>query len=322
MRHAEAVTFGGGGLDRRADLRSDFEALERLAKGPSARHLPVWRGKPLMSGPQDLPELSSQRWDARIFEGARLRVFLGRSPDGSDWFAHDIPDWMPEAAPAELDSFLDRSEQSYPGIPHSRFMELRAAMARLGRLDAEIAAVARGIIGWHATHGYCARCGAQSEAGCAGWERHCPACGAHHFPRTDPVAIMLITHGNSVLLGRSPGWPEGMFSLLAGFVEPGETVEAAVRREVLEESGIPVGRVSYLASQPWPFPASLMIGCHGEALGRDITIDPKELEDARWLTREELLDVFAGQNSSIKPARRGSIAQFLLSNWLADRLEL
>jgi NAD+ diphosphatase len=155
----------------------------------------------------------------------------------------------------------------------------------------------------------------------AGWQRNCPACNRSHFPRTDPVVIMLIMNGNKVLMGRSHAWPEGMYSLLAGFVEPGETLEAAVRREVFEESGIRVGQVRYLASQPWPFPASLMFGCAGEALNEDIVIDPKEIEDALWVSREEMLDVFEGVHPEIKPARKGAIAHFLLENWLADHLK-
>lgn len=122
-------------------------------------------------------------------------------------------------------------------------------------------------------------------------------------------------------MGRSPAWPEGMYSLLAGFVEPGETLEAAVRREVMEESNVPVGAVEYLASQPWPFPASLMFGCRGEALATEITIDPVELEHACWVSREEMAEVFAGQHPVMKPARKGAIAHFLLLNWLADRLD-
>ena len=321
MRHAEKVTFGGGGLERRADLRGDAEALRALAEGPQARHLPIWRGKPLMQGPEEAPALAPQPFGAEVLREAGLTVFLGEAPDGGVWFGQDISAWEPNEILEAPDSFLDRSEQLYPGIDNARFIELRAAMARITPLDAEIAAAARAITGWHSTHGFCARCGAPSEVVCAGWERRCPACGAHHFPRTDPVVIMLITHGNSVLMGRSPGWPEGMYSLLAGFMEPGETVEAAVRREVAEEAGIPVGPVRYLASQPWPFPASLMIGCHGEATGTEIRLDPKELDDARWVTREDMLDTFAGRNPAMKPARRGAIAQFLLSNWLADRLD-
>jgi len=132
---------------------------------------------------------------------------------------------------------------------------------------------------------------------------------------------MLITHGNSVLMGRSPGWPQGMYSLLAGFVEPGETLEAAVRREVFEEAGVEVGAVNYLSSQPWPFPASLMFGCQGVATSQQINIDPVEIEDAMWVTREEMMEVFAGNHATILPARKGAIAHFLLENWLADTLE-
>ena len=153
-----------------------------------------------------------------------------------------------------------------------------------------------------------------------GWRRSCPACGAQHFPRTDPVVIMLILHGNSVLLGRQAAWPPGMYSLLAGFMEPGESIEAAVRRETLEETGIAVGRVEYLASQPWPFPSSLMIGCRGEALTREIDRDLAELEDARWVTREQTVAALAGDDPDLRPARRGSIARFLIERWLADRL--
>jgi NAD+ diphosphatase len=131
----------------------------------------------------------------------------------------------------------------------------------------------------------------------------------------------LVTHGNSVLMGRSPGWPEGMFSCLAGFVEPGETLEAAVRREVFEEAGVQVGAVRYLSSQPWPFPASLMFGCHAEALSREITIDPAEIEEALWINREEMAEIFTGQHARILPPRKGAIAQFLLENWLADQLD-
>jgi NAD+ diphosphatase len=154
----------------------------------------------------------------------------------------------------------------------------------------------------------------------AGWRRQCPSCGAQHFPRTDPVVIMLICHGNSVLLGRASTWPQGMYSLLAGFMEPGESMEAAVRRETWEETGVRVGPVGYLSSQPWPFPSSLMIGCRGEALSHDIHRDPAELEDARWVTREEAMAALSNQNPDLRLARPGSIARFLLERWLGDRL--
>lgn len=318
MRLAETVTFGGGGgLDRAGHLRADPAAMAALRAQADARTLPVWRGKPLICAEglgwvaPDHPALAD-RGDA---------VFLGLA-NGAPRFAADLSDWLPDALPDTLGAFLDPSEQRHPLLPGSHaFAELRREMTRLCTLDAELAATARAILGWHGTHRFCACCGAESRVAQAGWQRDCPACGARHFPRTDPVVIMLITHGNSVLLGRSPGWPEGLFSLLAGFVEPGETVEAAVRREVAEEAGITVGAVGYLASQPWPYPSSLMIGCRGLATDREITIDPTEIEEARWVSREALLAVFAGERADMLPARSGAIAAFLLRSWLADRLD-
>jgi NAD+ diphosphatase len=330
MRIAETVTFGGSALDRAAELRSDRATLEALENAPQSRSIALWRGKPLIA---DTPPDQTGRPGAAL---ARLPldhpvlaeaagaapILLGRE-DGAAIFAHDLSGWSPEALDdSAFNSFLDRSEQHHPALdPMSRFRELRAAMTRLSARDAELAATARALYLWHRSHRFCARCGAESAMSQAGWQRDCPACAAHHFPRTDPVVIMLITRGNKVLLGRSHGWPEGMFSLLAGFVEPGETIEAAVRREVWEEAGVRVGAVSYLSSQPWPFPASLMMGCRGDAIDDAITVDPVEIENALWVTREEMLDVMAGQHPGILAPRNGAIAGFLLRNWLADRLD-
>lgn len=321
MKIAETVTFGGAGLEREAHLRGDHTAIARMWRDPAAGVLLFWRGKPLMQA----PDLDSSAWLPTTHPLVQDRldeaVFLGLD-DGQPRFACDFSDWVPQAEPDQPDSFLDTSEQVHPDLgPDRVFAELRRVMARLSPLDAELAATAKALIGWHKSHGFCAACGAPSKVSMAGWQRTCTRCQRPHFPRTDPVVIMLITYGNSVLLGRSPGWPEGMYSLLAGFVEPGETLEAAVRREVFEEAGIRVGRVGYLASQPWPFPASLMIGAWGQATGTEIALDPIELEDAIWVSREEMLSVFAGEHPHIKPARRGAIAQFLMRHWLADRLD-
>lgn len=326
MKNAEQVTFGGSGLDRAAHIRGDRGALARVQANPDARCLVLWRGKPLVQGdgrntlallPMDHPVLSAAD------ENTTPQMFLGLQEDGVPLFARDISTWQPDSLdPALLGQFLDPSEQHHPLLPQTHvFAELRRVMARLNPRDAELAATAKALISWHGTHGFCAVCGVRSKVSHAGWQRTCPDCGSHHFPRTDPVVIMLITYGNSVLMGRSPGWPQGMYSLLAGFVEPGETLEAAVRREVFEEAGVKVGPVSYLASQPWPFPASLMFGCAGEALTRELTIDPVEIEDALWVTRDEMMTVFAGEHPVLKPARIGAIAHFLLKNWLADTLE-
>jgi NAD+ diphosphatase len=323
MRHAETVTFGGSALDRAAELRGDHEALSALAATPESRCILLWNGKPLVSDDRDGVTLVRVPFDHPVLaEADDPPIFLGREGQGGLW-AQDISGWSPEDVDfSTLGAFLDPSEQRHPAFDgDERFAELRAVMTRLSVRDAELAATAKAVIGWHKTHGFCARCGERSAIGKGGWQRDCAACGGHHFPRTDPVVIMLITRGNSVLLGRSPGWPDGMYSLLAGFIEPGETMEAAVRREVFEESGITVGEVDYLASQPWPFPASLMFGCRGRATSQEITLDPAELEDALWVSRERLARVFAGEDETIRPARKGAIAHFLLSNWLADTLE-
>lgn len=321
MRIAEQVTFGGSGLNRAAHLRSDAEALLAMQADPAARILPFWRGKPLVTGAAG-DRLGHVAPGHEILSDARgAPIFLGLDNE-VPLFAADLSRWEPaELDAAAMGAFLDPTEQHHPALPDDHvFAELRAVMARLSPRDAELAATARALFTWHRNHGFCARCGAASTIVMAGWQRTCPDCGAHHFPRTDPVVIMLITHGNSVLLGRSPHWPEGMYSLLAGFVEPGETIEAAVRREVAEETGVRVGAVAYLASQPWPFPASLMMGCRGEAESTCISVDPAEIEDAHWITREEMVTVMSGLHARIRPARRGAIAHFLIENWLADKL--
>ena len=316
MRHAEEVTFGGagpaGGLDRAAHLRAGDPGT-----APGARVLPLWRGKPMVTegGLGLLPP------DHAVLEGAKPAIFLGLT-EGAPVLARDVSAWAPDEIAETVGGFVDPSEQVHPDAPEGHvFAELRGRMTGLSRLDAEIAATGRALVEWHRAHGFCANCGVASVPAMAGWQRDCPACGRKHFPRTDPVVIMLVTRGDAVLVGRSSGWPERMYSLLAGFVEPGETVEAAVRREVYEEAGVRVGRVSYLASQPWPFPASLMLGCRGEALAGDIEIDPAEIEDAMWVGRDDMAEVFADRHPLMRPPREGAIAGFLLRAWLADRLD-
>lgn len=309
--------FAGSGLDRAAGLRDDPAAQARLRATGSV--LPLWRGKPLVAGDDGLGWL---RPGHPALAHAGEQVFLGLDGD-TPRHAADISAWSPEAgAEAVQAGFYDASEQSHPALPSDhRFAELRGAMARLSPRDGELAATAKALLGWHRSHGFCAACGSPTAAARAGWQRTCAACGAQHFPRTDPVVIMLVTRGNRTLLGRSPSWPPGMYSCLAGFVEPGETLEAAVRREVAEETGVPVGAVRYLASQPWPWPASLMVGCHARASGDAVTLDPAELEDARWVTREDMVAVMDNRHPDIRPARRGAIAHALITAWLAGRLD-
>lgn len=194
----------------------------------------------------------------------------------------------------------------------------RAAMAALGADDLETFAMARSMVDWHARHRFCAQCGAPTQIAKGGWQRTCGSCKAEHFPRVDPVTIMLVECDGQLLLGRQPNFPGGFYSALAGFVEPGETIESAVRREVLEEAGVAVRDVSYCSSQAWPFPSQLMIGCHAFADDPAITIDTTELEDARWFTRQDVADAMAGRDSaSFTPPPSMAIAHHLIRWWLA-----
>jgi NAD+ diphosphatase len=319
---ASAVTFGGSNLDRAAHLRDDPVQLGQIAQ---AHILVLWRGKVLCQRDAEtgLASLCFLPKDAPLLRdlAEEARLFLGLSEDGAAYFAQDLSDWNPELPEGvSLNSFVDLSEQAHPDAPEGAvFLELRSIMITLPPRAAELAATARALLNWHSSHLYCAKCGSPSQMVQAGWQRKCPACGASHFPRTDPVVIMLVTYGDQILLGRSHGWPEGMYSALAGFVEPGETIEAAVRREVLEEAGITTSEVRYVANQPWPYPNSLMFGCLATATSTKITVDPNELDDARWLSRQEAMDVFCGSHPEISSPRKGAIARFLLENWLADR---
>jgi NAD+ diphosphatase len=311
------LAFGGGsGLDRGQALRSDAAAQARLWAGGLV--LPFWRGRPVLSE-------AGLGWVASghpVLDGAAAPIFLGLDAEGRGRFAADLSHWLPATPAVAGTNPFDAGRQPHPALPHSQaFADLRQALALLLPEEGELAAMAKALVEWHRSHAFCAACGAASLPEAAGWHRRCPACGTQHFPRTDPVVIMLVTSGNRALVGRGPGWPDQMYSCLAGFIEPGETIEAAVRREVAEETGIACGAVTYVASQPWPFPASLMLGCRAEALDEAITLDPAELEDAFWISREEMAEAFAGRHPRMRPPRKGAIAQALISMWLAGRLD-
>ncbi len=328
MKHAETVTFGGGGLERAAHVRDDADQLSDLwVKG--GKVLLLWEGKPLVRRSQN-PDVAPMPDQLVLLDpqhplvqnAPERSVFIGLDSAGGGLFAQELLGWQPQGEDlSQIGAFRDLTEQQHPDLPEGDvFAELRSFMVALTPLDAEVAATAKAVMAWHQSHGFCAKCGGKSDLIQGGWQRMCGSCGARHFPRTDPVVIMLITRGDKVLIGRSPGWPEGMYSLLAGFVEPGETLEAAVRREVFEETGVKVGPVGYLASQPWAFPMSLMFGCWGEATSEEITIDPNEIEDALWVNKQEIMESQADLHPIIRPARKGAIARFLLDNWLADTL--
>jgi NAD+ diphosphatase len=273
--------FSGRGLDRADLLRGRPETLAELAADPSARQLSWHEGLPA------LDEKGRLAW-GRVEDPT---IFLGLE-NGAPRFC---------SLPAEA-------------APTLAF----ALLAQLESDDAPLFACALSLANWHRRHGFCSICGQVTNVVRGGWSRRCPACGAEHFPRCDPVVIMLAEHEGTLLLGRQPHYPPGRFSALAGFVEPGETIEAAVARELQEEAGIEVAGVTYVASQPWPFPSSLMIGCRAVASGDALTIDLTELDDARWFTRPEVEAAIAGEeNAAFQPPPRWAIARTLLEDWLA-----
>lgn len=309
----DLVPLAGGELNRTAHLRAKADVMRGQV---DALVMPIWRGHVPTDAAGALALLG-----ADAFASAEAQeLFLGLLPNGQPVFARDVSAFEPLVSDEDTSPWSSASVE-FKELDGLTFRDLRAVMTTLTPLEAEMAGTARGLFAWHRSHGFCAACGTKTEMSQAGWQRECPACGGSHFPRTDPVVIMLVTRGNSVLLGRNENWPKRMYSLLAGFVEPGEPIEAAVRREVFEEAGVRVGKVTYVTSQPWPFPASLMLGCRAEAESTEIIIDPVEIEDARWVRREELALAMAGQHPEIAPARKGAIAQVLMAKWLADDWE-
>ncbi len=228
-------------------------------------------------------------------------IAADEAPDG-EWLFLGHRDGLGHAA-----VLVDRVDQSLQPV------SLRMLGPTVAPEDASLAVHAVGLSRWHQTHRFCARCGAGTVVGQAGHTRECPSCGATHFPRTDPAVIMLVTDGDRALLGRQPSWPELRFSTLAGFVEPGESLPDAVRREVMEEVGIEVGDVEFAGSQPWPFPSSLMLGFYGTALTHEITVDHTEIAEARWFTRAEITDLTATGDLMLPPIL--SISRWLVENW-------
>lgn len=318
---SELVTFSAAELDRAAHLRTKTKDLW-LEK--DAKVIVFWQLKPLVRETQQggASALAYVPTDHTICETLeKSPIFLGLAEDGAPTFAADVSHLSLSEPDANMGTFMDDTVQKLDQVDGAGFVELRAVMTLLTPLQAEVASTGRAMLAWHDSHRFCAKCGSQSDLALGGWERKCPDCEALHYPRTDPVVIMLVTQGNRVLLGRNVNWPDGMYSLLAGFVEPGEPIEAAVRREVKEESNIDVDNIRYVASQPWAFPASLMIGCTARATSSDIKVDPNELSDAMWVSRERMAQAINGLDPEILPARKGAIAHFLLTKWLADEID-
>ncbi len=292
--------FADNRIDRRSEARGD-DALAKALTDRRARFY-LFRGEPALIKTGDDPLFTPEEATAL---GADLThaVLLGWSEE-----APRLAATLAEEAPIDEMQVAAATLRALAG----------AGLLATGHLGA--LAQARALLNWHARHGFCAVCGTATRMTQGGVRRDCPNCGAQHFPRTDPVVIMLAIDGSSggehALLGRSPRFNPGMYSCLAGFMEPGETVEDAVRRETAEESGIRIGRVRYHASQPWPFPSSLMIGCYAEALSTTIQRDAAELEDCRWFSREDVRRMLAGNHpEGITVPISMAIASHLIRGW-------
>lgn len=286
--------FTGGTLDRADRLRHDSEAFA-AAQGD-------WRAR-LLKLDGLVPEVSD--------EGALVWTTLADTPGSAELFLLGLDGDRPH--------FVAWDSAAGPGEPTPmRSPAMIQVLSNLRPEEASTYAGARSLLEWHGRHRHCANCGTATNIIRAGWARKCPNCGVEHFPRVDPVVIMIAEHDGRALLGRGKGWPPGRYSALAGFVEPGESIEEAVAREIMEEAGVRVGAVRYIASQPWPFPSQLMMACIGEAEGDALTVDPNELEDAIWVSREDVRRVLAGGEGPFLPPPPYAIAFTLLTEWAGE----
>ncbi|MDO7843076.1 NAD(+) diphosphatase [Sphingomonas immobilis] len=286
-----APGFTGGLLDRSDALRHDAEAFAAAASD--------FRAKLLKLDGYD-PEIDAEgrlAWTSIAERADDAELVLLGLENGRPHFAAYTPGMGP---------------------PRGRPQRLFAMLDHLAPGEAATYAAARSVLDWHARHQFCANCGTQTALFRAGWGRTCPNCHAEHFPRVDPVVIMIAEHDGRALLGRQPAFPPGRYSALAGFLEPGESIEEAVAREIMEEAGVRVTNVRYVASQPWPFPSSLMIACVGQAEDDAITLDTNELEDAIWVSRDDVRKVLANEPGPFLPPPPYAIANTLLTEWAAD----
>jgi NAD+ diphosphatase len=298
------IAFSGNPLNRLCERRADAAWIAERLRQPDTLILPLWRLQPFLTGTDD------------ALTAGFLRPGLAESlaaPDAACVFL---------GLDGERAVFaLDVSAAEDPAGPLAglgEFRELRGAAALLPAKDLAILGQARAMIDWHQRHGFCARCGAPTVSGDAGNKRVCTRCNTEHFPRTDPVVIMLAIEGDACLLGRNKNWAADSFSALAGYVEPGETIEEAVRRELFEESGVRAGAVRYYASQHWPFPSQLMIGCFAACDSRALKLDASEIAEARWFRREEARALLAGDATGLRRPLPFAIAYHLIKKWAGD----
>ncbi|MBD3846804.1 NAD(+) diphosphatase [Bosea sp. SSUT16] len=299
--------FAVNRLDRREDLRNKPDAVTALRHRSDTLIAAVAGETPILNRIEgETLSVWFSHGETEMLGPAQEEIFLGMAEDGSPRFGR----------------LLDRAlAETLKERPELVVTDLRSvALKRLVPED-EVGPLgeAKAVLDWHARHRFCAQCGGPTKAAASGWRRECSVCGAMHFPRTDPVVIMLVTRGDKCLLARQARFAPGMYSCIAGFVEPGETMEDAVRRESWEEAGLRVGPVRYLASQPWPFPSSIMLGCIAEALGDEITLDMTELEEGRWFPREEVLQMLNGTHpNGLACPQHIAIANTLLRAWALE----
>jgi len=302
----DPIIFTGNPLDRASELRSDPDWVAGQLAHPEARIVPFWRTKPLirLEGARAFPAWTSVPALGDHHDPART-LFLGLNGTQTPFFACDV-------------SAVDEPKDDPLLTGLGKFIDLRSICPNLSVPDTGILAQGKAILQWHHSHRFCSYCGVETTMVDGGYRRHCGACSHDHFPRTDPVVIMLVTDGDQCLLGRSADWTPGNYSALAGFVEPGETFEAAVAREVREETAIEVGNVRYFTSQPWPWPMNLMTAFFADALTTGITLRDNELEDAMWASRDQVRLALAGDKAAgFNAAPPLAIAHHLLKAWVA-----
>jgi len=294
-------------IERAAELRPKDATIEELARDPRAGAYVIGGEAIVMKkgGPTHDPLFTLR--EARDLSAATETIFLGLI-DGAPRFGHGL-------APKAAEALKTRGEL------HITDLRSIAVQGLVAQDHLPPIAEAKAVLHWHARHRFCSNCGAATQPVCGGWRRDCPQCKAEPFPRTDPVVIMLASDGDQCLLGRSPRFVPTMWSCLAGYVEPGESIEDAVHRETREEAGITCGRVVYFASQPWPFPTSLMIGCHAQALSNDIVVDREELEDARWFSKDEVAAMLLRKPpQGLTTPPPVAIAHHLIRAWFEDEI--
>lgn len=291
------LVFAGSPLNRCEVERRDPATLDAMRGDAGARLILLIAGDPVLAPDNSLIKapFEAAQWHAR----PHTIVFLGKDEAG--------PLFAAEA---------DTAVYSEPAVP------ARQAGMTMPHGDAAIFAQAKSLLAWHERHGFCAVCGTATDISAGGAKRVCPSCGAEHFPRVDPVAIMLPVSGEKCLLGRQAAWPEGMWSALAGFVEPAETIEEACAREIREETGVKVdiSGIRYVFTQPWPFPSSLMVGLIAPAVSEDVIVDEQELEAARWFTREEVQAMLDGRHPDAQLPPSIAVARRLTELWAARKI--